>query len=292
MSKTIITTDSGLNPINHNNMVPGVIVNDDTMYYDTVKVNTVNNIKAISSREILSKRLNGLKFTTSAPSYGDYISIFNKILDEGKEIVHLSMSSAISSGSVNMANNVINMIKDDRECELYLVDTLTGGSGGTVIAKLAEDLADEGLSAKEIKKELEKLKLRILSTYYISDFSGYRESGRVPNGTKFLDMLSVRYRIDINEKGALFPKKFYRGKIDSTSLKYVKELINEDNIKTYDPRYVSFLNMPFLNKINKEELINYIKSFHYFYNILEDEFLGTITAYGVKDQLGIGLLKK
>ena len=292
MNKTIITTDSGLNPINHNNMVPGVIINNDTMYYDTVKVNAVNNIKAISSKEILSKRINGLKFTTSAPSYGDYINIFNKILNEGKEIVHLSMSGAISSGSVNMANNVINMIKDDRECELYLVDTLTGGSGGTVIAKLAEDLADRGLSAKEIKAELDSIKYKILSTYYISDFSGYRESGRVPNGTKFLDMLSVRYRIDINEKGALYPRKFYRGKIDTTALKYVKELINKDNIDSYDPRYISFLNMPFLNKINKKELVDYIKSLNYFNNILEDEFLGTITAYGVRDQLGIGLLKK
>ena len=192
MSKTVITTDSGLNPINHNNMVPGVIINGNDMYYDTVKVNKVNNIKAINSKEILSKRMNGYKFSTSAPSYGDYVSIFNKLLDEGKEIVHLSMSSAISSGSVNMAMNVINTIKDERDCELYLVDTLTGGSGGTVIARLAEDLADRGLNAKEIKDQLEKLKHRILSTYYISDFSGYRESGRVPSGTKFLDMLCVR----------------------------------------------------------------------------------------------------
>jgi fatty acid-binding protein DegV len=236
--------------------------------------------------------MNGYKFSTSAPSYGDYVSIFNKLLDEGKEIVHLSMSSAISSGSVNMANSVINIIKDERDCELYLVDTLTGGSGGTVIARLAEDLADRGLNAKEIKEQLEKIKHRILSTYYISDFSGYRESGRVPSGTKFLDMLSVRYRIDINDKGALYPKKFYRGKIDTTVLRYVKELINKETIESFDSRYVSFLKMPLLNKINRDELIDYIKSFNYFNNILEDEFLGTISAYGVKDQIGIGLLKK
>jgi fatty acid-binding protein DegV len=292
MSKTIITTDSGINPINHNNMIPGIIINGNNTYYDTIKMDEKDDIKAISSKEILSKRLNGLKFSTSAPSYSNYMSLFNKLLDEGKEIVHLSMSGAISSGSVNMANNVISEIKEDREGEIYLVDTLTGGSGGTIIAKLAEDLASKGLNAKEIKEQLEIIKHNILSTYYISDFSGYRESGRVPKGTKFLDMLSVRYRIDINDKGALYPKKLYRGKIDTTSLKYVKELINENNIYSYDSRYVSLLNMPFLNKINKEELIDYIKSFNYFNNILEDEFLGTITAYGVRDQLGIGLLKK
>lgn len=291
MSKTVITTDSGLNPINHNNMVPGVIISKNDMYYDTVKINPLDGVEAISSKEIMKKRAQGNKFSTSAPSYGDYVSVFNKLLDQDKEIVHLSMSSGISSGSVNMAMNVINTIKDDRNCELYLVDTLTGGSGGTVIAKYAEDLANLGLSAKEIRRELEDVKYKLLSTYYISDFSGYRESGRVPSGTKFLDMLSIRYRIDINEKGSLFPKKFYRGKISSTASKYVKELINENTIDLYDPSYVSFLKMP-LDQINRDELIDYIKSFNYFKEILEDDFLGTISAYGVKDQLGIGMIRK
>ncbi len=291
MNKTVITTDSGINPISHINMIPGIIFGKETQYYDTVKINRVDNIKALDAESILEKRLNGEKFTTSSPSYSDYISVFRKILDNDQEIVHLSMSSGISSGSVNMSYQVIEELKKNTNKEIYLVDTLTAGSGGPIIEAIANDLANANLSAKEIKEKLNKLKHDILSTYYISTLSGYRESGRVPYGTKLLDMLSLRYRIDINDKGALYPKKFYRGSIKNTVTKYVRELINDDNIEQYNKKYISLLRMP-LDKISIDEIRNYINSFSYFENILEDKFLGTISAYGVKDQIGIGLLKK
>ena len=291
MNKTVITTDSGINPISHINMIPGLIIGKDKSYYDTVKINKEDSIEAIDSESILNKRINGERFTTSAPSYSDYVSVFKSILDKGQEIVHLSTSSGISSGSVNMSNNAINELKEDTNKEIYLVDTLTAGSGGPIIEAIANDLANANLSAKEIKEELEKIKHNILSTYYISDFSGYRESGRVPYGTRFLDMLSIRYRIDINDNGSLFPKKFYRGNIKNTVNKYVKELINKETIENFSNKYISLLRMP-LDKIELNEIRDYIKSFNYFKKILEDKFLGTISAYGVKDQIGIGVLKK
>ena len=291
MNKTVITTDSGLNPISHINMIPGLIFGMDGGYYDTVKINKNDSIEAIDPETILYRRLEGEKFSTSAPSYTDYISVFSKILNNNQEIVHLSMSSEISSGSVNMSNQAIEDLKAETGKEIYLVDTLTAGSGGPIIEAIANELAKSNLSSKEIKERLDEIKHKILSTYYISALSGYRESGRVPYGTKFLDMISFRYRIDINNEGALYPKKFYRGSIKNTITKYVTELINSSNIEQYNKKYISLLRMP-LDKISIDEIRDYIKSFNYFENILEDRFLGTISAYGVKDQIGIGLLRK
>ena len=291
MNKTVITTDSGVNPISYVNMVPGIIIGRDKTYYDTVKINKYDNIEAINSKEILESRINGNHFTTSAPSYSDYVTVFNNILDNNQEIVHLSMSSGISSGSVNMSNNVINELRDETGKEIYLVDTLTGGSGGPVIEAIANDLANNNLSAKEIKEELEQIKHNILSTYYISEANGFIESGRAPSVFRALDVLSIRHRVDIDEDGKLFYKKPYRGGIKKTALRYVTELINDKNIESYSKKYISLLKMP-LDKISIDEIRNYIQSFDYFDNILEGNFLGTISAFGVKDQIGIGLLKK
>ena len=291
MTKTIITTDSGLNPIDTTNMIPGIILSKGEEYYDTVKLNKDDMIKKISSKEIFERRLKGEKFTTSSPSYVDYMKLFIKYIVGGYNVIHLSTSSSVSAGSVNIPYNIIKHLDDRYHDNIHLIDTLTAGSGGTLINLIAHDLLAKGLDNKEIVSILEDIKKDIFSSYYISEFSGYRESGRVPYGTKVFDVLNFRYRIDINEKGALFPKKFYRGTINTTSKKYIEEIINDKTIDNYMQDYLILLNMP-LDKIDKEEIINYIRSFNYFKNIVEGDFYGTISAYGVKDQLGIAMLRR
>ena len=49
--------------------------------------------------------------------------------------------------------------------------------------------------------------------------------------------------------------------------------------------------MPLI-KICFEEIIDYIRSFNYFKDIKTGDFIGTISAYGVNDQIGVGLIKK
>ena len=290
MTKTIITTDSGCNPINKTNMIPDVIIEKNNTYYDTIKISQ-DNIPTISYDKVLELVEKGKKITTSAPSYEDYITIFEKHLKENKDIIHLATSSEISAASCNTPVSIINELKEQYQNNIYLIDTKTIGSGGTLINLLAEDLTKQNLTAKEIKEHLEELKNYIYSTYYVKDTSGYRASGKVPYGTKILDILHLRYNVIVNSKGQLVPNKIYRGKINTTSLKYIKELINENNIEQYDNKYFVLLKT-ILEQINQEEIINYIKSFNYFENIITNHFYSAITAYGVKDQIGLALLKK
>jgi len=292
MKKVIVTTDSGMNPTNKEYMVPGLILSkeDNKNYYDTVK-GVDSNIDFISPSNLFQLRKEGKRFTTSASTSNDYKTLFVELLEKGYDVLHLSMSSGISSASCNISYNLINTLSEEYDNKIYFIDSITAGSGGTILYKYAEDLVNKGYDIDYIKEEIEKIKYKILSSYYISIMSGYRESGRVPYGTKLLDMLSIRYRIDINDNGELYPKKIYRGRIDKTITKYIEDIINENTIELYNPNYLSLLNMP-LNKIDKNKILEYIKSFNYFNNIIEEEFYGTITAYGVEDQIGIGLIKK
>ena len=104
--------------------------------------------------------------------------------------------------------------------------------------------------------------------------------------------LSLRYRIDVNDKGNLFPKGIYRGKIGKEFMKHLKKIINSDNIEEYNPNYISLL-ISKLKEINIEEEKEYINSFHYFNEDLVKEFMfySAISSYGVEDQVGIGLIK-
>lgn len=289
MEKVIITTDSGLNPIKKETMIPGIIISNNKSYYDTLKIADDDN-DVLNGKDALNKVIQGERLSTSAPSLEDYEKVFVKYLKEGYDIVHLATSESISPASVNSPYIIINNLRDKYDNDIYLLNTNTIGTGGTLINLLAEDLKKRGLPAEEIRNELLKIKDTIYSSYYIPELKGYRASGKIPQRTKLLDILAIRYQVIVNKNGELVPKKFYRGNIMKNAYKYIQETINKDNLNNYDSKYIVFLST-ILDKIQKETLLNYINDLNYFENIIDENFYGTISAYGVIDQIGIGLKK-
>ncbi len=294
MRKVVITTDSGCNPRDITNMLPDMIIDsNNTSYYDLKKVDEDSNIKAISNLEVFDRTINGERFHTSSPNINDYVILQKNILDQDKDIVHISTSSGVSSGSVNasmVASSMLNDMYDEKR--VSVVDSMTAGSGGTVINDYALDLTASNLSAKEIVEELENVKKRLITTFYVAKVEGFVSSGRAPAGIMLSDKLSLRYRVDINNNGRLFPKlPVFRGNIKVQFMKYLKTIINESNIEEYDPNYLAVL-ITRLKEINLDEIKNYIDSFNYFKPVSELRFYGAISSYGVEDQVGLGLIKK
>ena len=288
---TIITTDSGSNPRNMNNMAP-CIINSNETYYDMVE--GTDNIKSISNIEVFDRAIAGERFHTAAPNINDIIAIMRPYLENGDEVVHLSMSSGISEGSVNGAKVASEMLNDEYGDKVSFIDTLTGGSGGTLLNDYANDLSIKGLSKNEIVNEIEKVKKRLLTSYYISKVEGFVNSGRAPREAKLLDKLSFRYRIDINDKGKLVPKlPPYRGSISSQFMKHLTTIINDNNKYMYDSNYFALL-ITKLKDIDINEVKEYLKGLNYFSESMLEEvpFYGAISSYGVEDQVGIALIKK
>lgn len=292
--ETIITTDSGTNPRVMDNMVPCTVIDGNgNNYCDMRKIDS--NKKVINNSEVLERAVSGERFHTASPTIGDYDLIMRKHLNKGCNIIHLSMSNGISAGSVNASRLIGEILNDEYgDDRVTVIDTLTAGCGGTVINDYANDLVKQGLPTKEIVKRLEEVKSKILATFYISKVEGFANSGRAPKEVKLSDKLAFRYRVDINDKGKLFPKlPIYRGNIKDAFMKYLKRLINENNVHEFDPNYLAFL-ITRLDEINLEEAKDYIRSLNYFKeeNIQELEFYSAICSYGVIDQVGIGLIKK
>ncbi|MCR5291334.1 MAG: DegV family EDD domain-containing protein, partial [Eubacterium sp.] len=102
--------------------------------------------QSMRPEEMYERMLAGEVSKTSQISVGEYIDHFTKILEEGKDIIHFSLSSGIS-GTVNAAMNAKMELEDkypDRK--IYVVDSLAASSGfGLFVDKMA-DLRDEGKS--------------------------------------------------------------------------------------------------------------------------------------------------
>lgn len=299
MNKVIITTDSGTDSLKHNILVPGQVMSSTGKNY--------RDVVEIDPDDIIARKENGEIFKTAAPLLGDYLNTFGKELDDDNDVIHLAMSSGISEGSVNGANVAANMLNDDDEYNnrVYVVDTLNGAAGGTLIVEYANYLVKQGLSAKECVDRLNKCRHLLSTSYFVPDPSGFIFSGRNKSelslkekatlfGVNGLNKLGMKYRVDFNsETGNLgfYTKNLYMGDVNSQMQKFIRDFINKDNLNDYDNMYFAINNM-ILKDVDKEAILNYIKSLNYFKEILDTNFNGVYTSYGCKDLFSVSASRK
>lgn len=294
MKKVILTSDSGIDPIIEKNMIPATIIeNNEKTYKDSID---------IDSKTILDKTKDGNIFTTASPLLSEFEDKFKNILEDGNDGVHLCMSSGISEGSYNSANLVANNLNDEYDNKIYVVDTLTGATGGTLIHEIADKLALQGYKSIDIVKYLNELKKQIFSSFYVPDPKGFIRSGRnkselcskdkaILMGIKTALMAGIKFRVDFNEEGNLYTKSIFKSKKRDGMMKLIKSIINQENKNEYDSSIVTIGTLR-ENYISMDDLITYLEDLHYFDKIIRKDINGVVACYGCDDLCGISLIKR
>lgn len=297
MNKVILTTDSGIcaNRKNDTIIIPAqIVVNREKSFSDD---GTVTN------KQILENMKQGIIYKTASPLLGDFEKVFRNELEKGKDVIHLSMGSGISEGSVNGANLIARQLNDEYQNKVYIVDSLTGATGGTLLYELAyNEIINSNESSVEIVKKLEKLKTNLQTSFYVPNIDGFRSSGRdktknhLKDGvlavtSKVAKLAGVKFRVDFHETGDLFLKKIYRSSTALGMQKMVSDIVNENTVEEFDSNYVAIGSL-YKDKVNLEEIKNYLLSFNYFKNIVEQDIGPIIAPYGCDDLCGISLVKK
>ena len=121
----------------------------------------------------------GAMTRTSQPNISEYVAFFTPYLEQGKDIVHLSLSSGIS-GAYNSARNAAEILSErfpDRK--LWIIDSLAASSGQGLLVDWAADRRDAGLSAAELAAWIEANKLRVHHWFFTTDLSTFVRGGRV-----------------------------------------------------------------------------------------------------------------
>lgn len=149
----------------------------------------------------------GAETKTSQVNADEYETYFEGFLKEGKDILHVCLSSGIS-GSINSA-----MIARDNLEEKYtdrkilVVDSLGASSGyGLIMDKLA-DLRDDGMDLESIFKWTQEHKLELHHWFFSSDLTFYIKGGRVSKTAGFFgNMLSICPLLNMDNLGRLIPR--------------------------------------------------------------------------------------
>ena len=294
MSKIVVTTDSGIDPINTDNMIPSQIIeNNQISYRDMIDITPV---------DILRESNLGSTFKTSSPILSDYEDKFKELLEEYDEIIHLSMSSGISEGSVNSSRLIASDLNDEYGERIHVVDTLTGATGGTLINEIANNLVVKGFNSKNIVNILNDIKKRIHTSFYVPNPEGFIRSGRNKSelclkdkallmGVKASIIAGIKFRVDFNSDGNLFTKSIIRKKTSQGMMKIVQDVINNDNKKLYDNQY-AVIGTVNEDQVNMQDIIEYLESLKYFERIIRKDINGIVACYGSNDLCGLSLVKK
>ena len=197
--------------------------------------------KSIPFDEFYQRMTDGADTKTSQINVEEYCEYFEHFLQEGKDILHLTLSSGIS-GSVNSARIAQGMLQEKYpERNIFIVDSLAASSGyGLLMDKLA-DLRDEGKSIDEVRDWAEENKKKLQHWFFSTDLTFYVKGGRVSKTAGFIgNVMNICPLLNVNFEGKLIPRQKVR-----TKKKVIAEIVdrmeqNAENGLDYDGKcYIS-----------------------------------------------------
>lgn len=169
--------------------------------------------ESISFKDFYSLIAAGALPVTSQINVGEYINLFEPILKQGKDILHISISSGIS-GAVNSAGIAQNtLLERYRQRKILVVDSLGASSGYGMMVDAAWEMQSSGASLEEVQAWLEANKLNLHHWFFSTDLKHYKRGGRISaTSALFGSLLNICPLMNMNKKGELIPMARLRGK--------------------------------------------------------------------------------
>ncbi len=200
MKKVAIVTDSNSGITQAEGKQLGVFVLpmpftiDGETYYEDIN---------LTQEQFYDKLMNNAEVFTSQPVVGDVSKLWNEILKDYDEIVHIPMSSGLS-GSCQTAL----MLASEYDGKVEVVDSQRISVTQKYDVLDAKRLADEGKSAKEIKTILENNKLQASIYITVNTLEYLKKGGRITPAAALLGgMLKIKPVLQIQgEKLDAFSK--------------------------------------------------------------------------------------
>ncbi|MBQ6734897.1 MAG: DegV family protein [Lachnospiraceae bacterium] len=191
--------------------------------------------------QMYERMAQGEESHTSQISVGDYTEHFQKILDRGKDILHVTLSSGIS-GTVNSANLAADDLRakyPDRK--LIIIDSLAASSGyGLLMQKLYEQ-KEAGKTIDEVAEYARTHRLNVVHWFFSTDLTYYIRGGRVTKTAGFIGtLLNICPLLNVDYMGHLIPREKIRSKrkVIERIVEKMKELA-ENGTEYSDHCYIS-----------------------------------------------------
>lgn len=179
---------------------------DGTQYQDDLG-------ESIPFDEFYQKMTDGAETRTSQVNAEEFKEYFEKFLKEGKDILHVCLSSGISGvmNSAVIAKEELEEKYPDRK--IYIVDSLGASSGYGLLMDQLADLRDQGKNIEEVYRWAEEHRLELHHWFFSTDLTFFIKGGRISKTAGFVGgVLGICPLLNMGEDGTLVLRQNIRTK--------------------------------------------------------------------------------
>ena len=168
-------------------IVPMTILFGDKQYVSGVDIDSKKFYELLVESDVLP--------TTSQPTPYAFSQVFQEVVDAGDTAVCLTVSSKLS-GTYQSAS----IAAEEFPGKIFVVDTLTVAIGGGILAEYALQLANSGMEAEELARELlaQRQKVRVLAL--VDTLEYLKKGGRISSTVAFAGgLLNIKPVISVTD---------------------------------------------------------------------------------------------
>ncbi|MBO5229021.1 MAG: DegV family protein [Lachnospiraceae bacterium] len=174
---------------------------------------TCDDTDTFDAKDYYDKIRGGMKVTTSQINPQQYIDCMRPILEEGKDILFIGLSSGISGSYESACIASAELRSEFPERNIQLIDSLGAGLGEGLLALRAAKCRENGMELEETKARILKFLKRMYQVFTVDDLMHLRRTGRLSNaGAVIGTVLNIKPVLKGNEKGKIVAFMKVRGR--------------------------------------------------------------------------------
>lgn len=219
MRDYVITTDSNsdVRPefVKENNLtiIPQYYAFGDTVYGDELNMEPHEFYETMRKGELPKSMANNPAVIRES---------FEKILKQGKDILHIAFSSALSGSYNNVVMMAGELMEDYPDRTIRVFDSLNASLGEGVSVYRAVELWKQGKTMDEVWKILEEEREHVNVSFTVNDLNHLQRGGRVSKTTAVVgSLVNIKPVLTVTSTGELKADGTVRGRKKS-----LKTLVN------------------------------------------------------------------
>lgn len=223
MKDVVITADSTCDLPQHLIEKYGIVITPlsillgDKAYKDGVDIFPEDIYDYVAKTGVLPK--------TAAVTPAEYYDVFERLTKQGYGVVHIALSSAISSSCQNAC------IAANSFDDVYCVDSKSLCTAMGLLVLKACDFREKGFDARRIANRVKALVPKVSTTFVLDNLEYLHKGGRCSGVVKLsANVLGIKPSIAVdNKEGTLDVAKKYRGKMDVVYKQYINDALRDIN---------------------------------------------------------------
>ena len=227
MREFVITTDSNCD------MDPEYLAENEVgviPHYYTVEDELYGDGKELTIRQFYDALREGKKSVTMASNPEVIRKRFEEYAVQGRDILHISFSSALSAACDNIMGGANEIMAKYPETKIIVIDTLSASLGEGIVIRKAIEMKREGRSIEETAEWARENSPHLNIQFTVDDLGFLYRGGRLSRSSAILGtVIDIKPLLYVNKEGELVPFDKVRGrkKVLTTMVDNMAQLLGE-----------------------------------------------------------------